>query len=49
MLGEANMEAAHYDQAETWYKAALAKKPGEVKPACQFGVPVFTEGRMQSG
>ncbi|HBB86893.1 MAG TPA: hypothetical protein DC047_04700 [Blastocatellia bacterium] len=30
MLGEANMEAAHYDQAETWYKAALAKKPGEV-------------------
>jgi predicted Zn-dependent protease len=30
MLGEANMEAGHYDQAETWYKAALAKKPGEV-------------------
>jgi predicted Zn-dependent protease len=30
MLGEANMETAHYDQAETWYKAALAKKPGDV-------------------
>ena len=30
MLGEANMEAAHYDQAETWYKAALAKKPGDI-------------------
>jgi predicted Zn-dependent protease len=30
MLGEANMEAAHYDQAETWYKAALARKPGDV-------------------
>ncbi len=30
MLGEANMEGAHYDQAETWYKAALAKKPGDV-------------------
>lgn len=30
MLGEANREGAHYDQAETWYKAALAKKPGDV-------------------
>lgn len=30
MLGEANLEGAHYDQAETWYKAALAKKPGDV-------------------
>ncbi len=30
MLGEANMEAAHYDQAANWYQAALAKKPGDV-------------------
>jgi predicted Zn-dependent protease len=30
MLGEANMEAGHFDQSENWYKAALAKKPDEV-------------------
>src|SRR5712691_6579688 len=27
MLGEANMDAKHYDAAEKWYRAALLKKP----------------------
>ena len=30
MLGEANMDAAHYDAAEKWYRAALVKKPDEL-------------------
>src|SRR2546426_1786708 len=30
MLGEANMEAWHFDAAEEWYKAALVKKPDDV-------------------
>jgi tetratricopeptide (TPR) repeat protein len=30
MLGEANLEGGHYDVAEKWYKAALAKKPNDV-------------------
>src|SRR5438309_2351232 len=30
MLGEANMDATHYDAAEKWYRAALVKKPDEV-------------------
>ena len=30
MLGEANAEGGHYEQATTWYKAALARKPGDV-------------------
>jgi len=27
MLGEANMDAGHFDAAEKWYRAALLKKP----------------------
>ena len=27
MLGEANMDAGHFDAAEKWYRAALIKKP----------------------
>jgi len=30
MLGEANMDATHYEAAEKWYRAALVKKPDEV-------------------
>src|SRR5438067_7090923 len=30
MLGEANMDATHYDAAEKWYRAALVKKPDDV-------------------
>src|SRR5216117_1799251 len=29
MLGEANMDAKHYDAAAKWYKAAQIKKPGD--------------------
>lgn len=29
-LGEANMDASHYDAAEKWYRAALIKKPDEI-------------------
>ena len=30
MLGEANMDAQHYDVAVKWYKAALAKNPKDI-------------------
>ena len=30
MLGEANMDAQHYDAAVKWYKAALAKNPKDI-------------------
>lgn len=30
-LGMVNMDAGHYETAETWYKAALAKKPDDVR------------------
>src|SRR5947209_433139 len=30
MLGEANMDAKHYDAAAKWYKAALTKKPNDL-------------------
>jgi Flp pilus assembly protein TadD len=30
MLGEANMDAGHFDVAEKWYKAAATKKPDDV-------------------
>jgi len=30
MLGEANMDAQHFDAAVKWYKAALAKNPKDV-------------------
>ncbi len=30
MLGEANMDAKHYDAATKWYKAALIKKPDDL-------------------
>lgn len=30
MLGAANLEGAHYDMADKWYKIALAKKPDDV-------------------
>src|SRR5204863_5738476 len=30
MLGEANMDAKHYDAAAKWYKAALIKRPGDL-------------------
>src|SRR5437773_7790035 len=30
MLGEANMDAKHYDAAAKWYTAALIKRPGDL-------------------
>ena len=30
MLGEANMDAGHFDAAEKWYRAALIKKPEDI-------------------
>src|SRR5258706_3899654 len=30
MLGEANMDAGHFDAAEKWYRAALLKKPDDM-------------------
>src|SRR6266550_9340893 len=44
MLGEANTEGAHYDQAETWYKAALAKKPGDVSVLASLAFMYLQKG-----
>jgi cytochrome c-type biogenesis protein CcmH/NrfG len=44
MLGEANMEGGHYDQAETWYKAALAKKPGDVSVLASLAFMYLQKG-----
>ena len=30
-LGQVNLDAEHYDQAEKWYKAALLKKPDDTR------------------
>ncbi len=30
MLGEANMDAGHFEAAEKWYRAALLKKPDDI-------------------
>lgn len=30
-LGMVNMDAGHYESAETWYKAAVTKKPDDVR------------------
>jgi tetratricopeptide (TPR) repeat protein len=30
-LGMVNMDAGHFETAETWYKAALTKKPDDVR------------------
>ncbi|HZE62866.1 MAG TPA: tetratricopeptide repeat protein [Pyrinomonadaceae bacterium] len=44
MLGEANMEGSHYDQAETWYNAALAKKPGDVSVLASLAFMYLQKG-----
>jgi cytochrome c-type biogenesis protein CcmH/NrfG len=44
MLGEANMEAGHYDQSATWYKAALAKKPGDVSVLASLAFMYLQKG-----
>lgn len=36
MLGEANMDARHWDAAEKWYKAAQAKNPKDVAVAASL-------------
>jgi len=43
------MEAAHYDQAETWYKAALAKKPGDVSLLASLAYLYLQKGDGKSG
>jgi cytochrome c-type biogenesis protein CcmH/NrfG len=44
MLGEANMEGGHFDQAATWYKAALAKKPGDVSVLASLAFNYLQKG-----
>jgi cytochrome c-type biogenesis protein CcmH/NrfG len=47
MLGEANMEGGHYDQAATWYKAALAKKPGDVSVLASLAFMYLQKGDVK--
>ena len=43
VLGLVNLDAGHYDVAEKWYRAALAKKPDDV--AVLAGICMTTLGR----
>ncbi len=43
-LGNANFDGNHYDEAEKWYMAALAKKPDDVNVRTDLGLTfVFRE------
>jgi tetratricopeptide (TPR) repeat protein len=44
MLGVANMDAGHWDAAEKWYKAALAKKPDDIIVLDGFCAVLLSKG-----
>ncbi len=44
MLGEANLEGGHYDIAEKWYKAAIAKKPNDVSALASLAFTYLQKG-----
>jgi len=48
MLGEANMDATHYEAAEKWYRAALVKKPDEVPVVDGLCAVLLSKGDAKS-
>ena len=47
MLGEANMDGGHFDAAEKWYKAALAKKPDEIPVLDGYCAVLLSAGKAK--
>lgn len=43
-LGQVNLEANHYDQAEKWFKAALLKKPEDVRVLASLTFALLEKG-----
>lgn len=43
-LGQVNIEAKHYDQAEKWFKAALLKKPEDVRVLASLTFALLEKG-----
>ena len=48
MLGEANMDAGHFDVAEKWYRAALVKKPDDVAVLDGLAAVLLSAGKAQA-
>jgi len=46
-LGMVNMDAGHYEAAERWYKAALAKKPDDVRVLDGYIAVLLQEGKTK--
>ena len=47
MLGEANMDAQHWDASEKWYKAAQAKNPKDVAVAASLAFVALQRGDVK--
>lgn len=47
MLGEANMDAGHWDAAEKWYRAALVKKPDDIAVIDGLCAVLLSAGKTQ--
>ena len=47
MLGEANMDAQHWDAADKWYKAAQAKNPKDVAVAASLAFVGLQRGDVK--
>jgi predicted Zn-dependent protease len=48
MLGEANMDAQHWDAAEKWYKAAQTKNPKDVAVAASLAFVGLQRGDVKA-
>ena len=48
MLGEANMDAKHYDAAEKWYRAVLAKRPADLTSLDGFCYVLLGRGDVKA-
>jgi tetratricopeptide (TPR) repeat protein len=46
-LGMVNMDAGHFEAAERWYKAALAKKPDDVRVLDGYCAVLLQEGKTK--
>ncbi len=47
MLGVANLDAAHFDAAEKWYKAALQKKPDDMPTVDGLCAALLSNGNVK--
>jgi len=47
-LGVVNLDASHYEVAEKWYKAALSKKPEDVRVLDGYAAVLLAEGNARA-